>query len=256
MAALPVYTDDVRYTSALTQLPLRSVPARDPRDALVVISGAPGWGARAVSAAAAGAVGLVIADPGMEPAEVGALSDIATRLPLALARPRLRHDEVAALSAAVATTPRAIRVHCSAPGEDLPGMLCDAIGWTRALSRAALTVRASWTRRGRGLVHLATDAPTVSADIVLAPAAVGGLRVLTLDDDRAEVVVRADGATSASITTAAGTRWLPERLELAERAALRRALEAVAAGVVLPDLDQWRHDARLASLIVRRTGRD
>jgi hypothetical protein len=78
------------------------------------------------------------------------------------------------------------------------------------------------------------------------------LRVQALGETTTELEIDEPlGRTELATSTARGRLVAPPRFERPERQALRRAIEVAGHGTPVPDLEQLRHDAEAAELILR-----
>ncbi len=106
--------------------------------AIVVVDGATRWWDAAALAVEAGAAAVLVAEPREVPLEpVAGLAELAARsgVPILVHRARLRDDLVAlAIAQRAGAAPRVVVAECRAAQRDLPAMVRDAVGWTRALA--------------------------------------------------------------------------------------------------------------------------
>lgn len=243
-----VITDDPAFGAALAELP-RSAAAGG------AVEGAAGGavqGAVVVHAGGGplpgtllGAVGLVLASPGMRVPD--ALPDV----PVIVHRARLRADAVAdAVGALGGIPPRSVVVECSASADETAEVLRDAVGWARVLAggdleliRSTVTARAIAVQLRRG----GTGTP-VTVLLARRDGSPAWIRGLAVDSVRVEVLLEhATRAPRVERTDAGGRLRLPERYESSERVAVRRVLAAVAAGEHPADVRELEHDVLLAS---------
>ena len=254
-----VTTSDGHFLAAIAELPLSTRRADGAEGSIVVLSGTPGWGKAARRAEEDGALAVVVdALSTLDAEEIQAAVDVAGRLPVAVARPRLRSDVgLDALGAPGTTDPRVVSVECSAPGGEIEAALRDALGWARILARGTLRVQSSDAVAGGVTALLGSD--RAGADdgcpvTVLAAHRRTGeswLRVLATDSSRVEVTVEGPYATAAvAVAGAEGVLRSPQRFESYRRLALRAAIAAVERRELLPDASELQHDSRLAALLL------
>ncbi len=240
------------YRVAAVELPASTRLVADHARAVVVLAGVAGIAGSAGQAAAHGAEVLVLAEGTGIPLEV--LEDLraTVRIPVVVARPRLRADVTAGLGAAPDV--RAVVVEAAAAPEEATAVLRDALGWARVFSGAPLrTVALSHTGEasltlldaaGVGVTLLTTE--TRGAALVRAQT-VGAARIEVTIDDGA-------GRQRVTWTTEDGVLERPTRVEGLARLALRRAVAVAVGGPAPTDLDDLIEDARLAQAI--RAARD
>ena len=264
-AVVPVVTSLAAYRVAVAALPSRArleggaIGPADAEDAamvsgaIVVVDGLADWWDTAATAVDEGALAVLVADPREVPAEAAAL--LGSTTPIVVHRPRLRDDLVGQAVAARDGSPSRIVV-AEARGStvDLEPIVRDAVGWVRALGDARVEVaQAAATPRGGTALLRGRDDGRVVGSLVIAASHPKGelLRVRALGETATEVEIdEAMGRREVATSTAAGRMVAPTRYEDGERAAVRRALDAVASGTTrLPDLEDLVHDARAAATI-------
>lgn len=248
-ARIPVVASLPEYRVAVAGLPMRAQAATGRAGAIVVVDGAGAWWDAAAEAVADGARAVLVAEPdrvppvGVDP--LAAESDA----PVLVHRSRLRHDLVArVVDARDGAMPRVIVAECRADAADLPSLVRDAVGWIRVLSGGPPEVVAAG---GAVLLRPAgTGAPIAS--LLATPTAAGGsvLRVRALGEVTTELEIDDPlGRRGVSTSTTGGRMVAPALHESGPRAALRRAIDVLAAGESPHDLADLRHDARVASAI-------
>lgn len=237
--------------------------------AIVVVAGSSGWAVRALAAARAGAVGVVVDDPqAADDADIALLQDSVGRVPVVLHRPRLRADVVA--DAARPTAPRHVTAEVAAEAAEFAGAVRDAIGWLRVLTPGELVLSVTAGTASGGVLALLEGAlpegalpegalreeaergraATLTATIM---SGAGGARIRAhaIGEERVEVVVdAATGAFSVDVATASGVLQVPRRHESPERIAVRRAIDAVSAPGTVDDLRAFRHDVARAAQVL------
>lgn len=248
-SAVRVVTGLPRYAAAVAELAPRARLVREARGAVVVVDGARRWWLDAAEAASAGAVGVVVAEPRLAPPADG-LEDV--RIPLVIARRRLRADVGA--QARPARAPRLIVADADGPAHGLATWLRDVVGWCRVV--AGGPVRIDRAARSAGALLAAGSTPAgVPVSITVTTRDVGAAAACALvgiGEERTEVTWdEAAGSIDVARVDAGGRHTAVPSRESAERLALRRALEAVAAGSAPDDLRDLRDDARAVDDVLR-----
>jgi hypothetical protein len=246
------------YVVAVAGLPRSVERVDDAAGAIVVVDGATAWWDAAALAVEAGAAMVLVAEPGEVPLErVGALVDLAARsgVPILVHRARLREDLVAvAIAQRGGVAPRVTVAECRAATHDLPAMVRDAVGWTRALAGGGLVVAAAAVGRhaGTALLRARGDGHVVGSLLVAVTSPEGAvLRVQALGEATTELEIDAPlGRTELATSTVDGRLVAPARYEAGERAALRRAVDTLVRGLPSPDLERLLHDAEAASAVL------
>lgn len=241
-----------RYAEALAELPLRTRAGEREAGAIVVVPGDEGWVEVGLSAAAAGAIALVIADPSFgTSADLRRIAEIAG-IPVIVERPLLRPDVAADAVAARsgfgdAISPRILVADAGASIAGLPAVARDAIGWLRMLAGEELLVVAS----DAGLALLETRLGTAATLTVVANerASAGRIRIQVLGEVLTEVELEGMAARVVS-ASATGRLITPTRFESSERLAIRRAIEATEGGKQPDDLGGLLADTELVERIM------
>lgn len=248
-----VYGATAGYRAAVAGLPLRARSVGDAPGAIAIVSGSRGWPERSAVAVDAGSVAIVVADPvSADDAGIAALVAQADRVPIVLDRPRIRADVGA--DAVASANPRSVTADVAAMSSELDAVVRDAVGWLRMLTGGRLVLRAG-ERSAHGLLALLEE-PISGVSATLAASVQTGragarLRAHAVGETRVEVDIDAAvGICAVDISTAQGTLRVPRRRESHERLALRRAIAALEAGRGVPDVDDFRHDAILAALVL------
>jgi hypothetical protein len=254
---VPVITDLPGYRVAVAGLPLRAEHAKDPDGAIVVVDGRVAWWDAAAGAVDAGASAVIVAEPCEVPLEAVDALAAQRRVPIIVQRSRLREDLVAmAVEHRDGARPRVIVAECRATAVDLSAMIRDAVGWMRALAGAELDVATSSVGPlgGTALIR-ARHGGSVVGSMILAVTRPEGtlLRLQALGETTTEVELDDPaGRSELATSTIRGRLVAPARFEAAERAALRRAIDAIAPGRLSSDLADLRHDAGAASGIAEQ----
>jgi hypothetical protein len=234
------------FRDAIAELPAAAAASVSPHGAIAVVSGGAGWPAETTRVIADGAIAVVVSEPAV--VEPGALAALVAqvRVPLVIARHRLRAD-VAAEAASRAAGRLGTVVEASAGLAQHPLVLQDAIGWGRTLAGGRLALVAA--ARTATAVSALFDHQGLPVTLQVSRARTGTpvIRALTLGPARVAVTVD-EGALAQRVesVTADGALGLPTRWEAAPRVALRRAIASLAGGERPDDLDDLVHDARLA----------
>ena len=256
-ARIPVVAELPDYAVAVAGLPLSTERVDRAAGAIVVVDGATRWWDAAALAVEAGAAALLVAEPREVPLEpVARLAELAARseVPVFVHRERLRDDLLAvAIEHRAGVVPRLVVAECRAAARDLPAMVRDAVGWTRALAEEPLVVAAAsfGPASGTALLRARADGRVVGSMIVATTVEATVLRVQALGETTTELEIDAPlGRTELATSTVAGRLVAPARFEAGERAALRRAVEAVAQGLRRSDLDDLLHDAEAATAVL------
>ncbi len=261
-ARVPVVADLRDYAVAVAGLPLSTERVDRGAGAIVVVDGATRWWDAATLAVEARAAAVLVAEPRDVPFESGArLAELAAQsgVPILVHRARLREDLVAmALEQRAGLVPRVVVAECRATAGDLPAMVRDAVGWTRALAGEPLTVAAASFGRASGTALLRARAGgRVVGSLILGTTIVEAtvLRVQALGETSTELEIDEPlGRTELATSTVVGRLVAPARFEAGERAALRRAVEAVTQGLASADLEDLLHDAEAATAALDPTG--
>lgn len=230
-----IRTAEGPYAAAVAELPLSAHRSSDPAGAIVVLEARSGWGDQFAAVAAQGARGIVVRDP-----QASGSDDLATAitaapgLPVVVDRPLLRCDLVDDVRRGGTRAPALVQVECSGSGADFATVARDALGWARVLAGGPLVLVSSQST-SRGFSALLTWA----GDDVAAPVPVAVLatrragtapwiRAIALGAERTEVTIDvARGSAVVERASEAGRVIHPTRWESAERAVLRRALDAL-----------------------------
>jgi hypothetical protein len=237
------------FEAGVAGLPRSAATTNDPLGAIVVVDGGDRWWDAATDAVDGGARAVIVADPVDAPVE--AIDALATRarIPVLVHRSRLRHDLVSqALEARDGAAPRVLVAECRAEPADLPALVRDAIGWMRALTGAPMEVAATG---GAALLRASEGGLPVGSLIATATTAGGPvLRIRALGETTTELEFdESFGRHELSTSTARGRMVSPALHESAARAALRRAIDVVAADGAaahparLVELEELRGDA-------------
>lgn len=252
---VPVITDLPAYRVAVAGLPLRAEHAEAPGGAIVVVDGRAAWWDAAARAVGVGASAVIVAEPREVPLQ--AVGELAAqgRVPVIVQRSRLREDLVAmAVEHRDGARPRVIVAECRATAVELPAMIRDAVGWMRALAGAEFDVATSSVGPlgGTALIRARDGARVVGSMILTVTRPEGTLlRVQALGETTTEVELDDPaGRSELATSTIRGRLVAPARFEAAERAALRRAIDAVVPGDPSSDLADLLHDVGAASVIV------
>lgn len=248
-ARLPVVASLPEYRVAVAGLPMRAEAATGRAGAIVVVDGAGAWWDAAAEAVADGARAVLVGEPDhVPPGAVGALAD-GSDAPVFVHRARLRHDLVGrVLDARDGARPRVIVAECRADAADLPSLVRDAVGWIRVLGGGLPEVVAAG---GAALLRPAGMADPVGSLLATATTAGGPvLRIRAMGEVTTELEIDDPlGKREVSTSAGGGRMVLPALHESGARAALRRAIDVLAAGESCQDLADLRHDARVASTI-------
>lgn len=249
------------YVAAVAELPLSAALTGDVSGAVAVVPGSGDWWQGLLAARAAGAVAVVIADPGQLPRGGPEANPWPGGIPVIVDRPRLRPDAVAdAVRARRGSPARIITVECGSPGAGLDAVIRDGLGWARFLGGGPLTLRSS-TATAHGRIALldsggtsGASTPTTLLATTTAAAGLGAggslLQVLALGEVRTEVTVdQPAGLARLETSTEEGVLKAPERFESSARLALRRAVEACSAGEPVSDLDELLEDGLLIAAL-------
>lgn len=244
-----VLTRDPAFLAAVAELPLATHLADGPRGAIVVLTGER-LVEQALRAQDDGAVALVVSDAGpLRTADLEALH-AGVRIPVVIARARVRPDVAGALGAASVAV-RTVVVEAFATADERIGTTRDAVAWARLLAGGDLrSVAVEITPTGAlGLFERAALPVTVLFSVARTGASV--IRAHTLGHERAEVTID-DGALVQRVerTSADGTTIAPQRFETLHRLTLRRALAALDGQAEPTDLADILHDARSTDALV------
>lgn len=265
--AVGVNTADGSYAFAAAELPLSAQRTAAAAGSIVVISGDRGWLERAQLAEESGAMGVIVDDPWSARADdLARGAEIANRIPVVIARPRVRADIAEDALRTVADpagmplegSPRLVAGECAASALAYDGMLRDAIGWTRILAGGRLTVCAAATVGDsitalleRGAAPGSSPPMPVTLLATRREAAPTWLRARTVGAVQTEIVVYGPlHAADIEFATSMGRSRPPRRFESYERLALRRGIAAVSARETVGDLADLIHDAELAERIL------
>lgn len=252
---IPVVAELAAYRVAVAGLPLRAEPAAGTAGSIVVVDGAIRWWDAAVRALDAGAAAIVVAEPREVPVdEVVALADRAAHAgaPVVVHRARLREDLVGlAVEHREGVAPRIVVAECRATAADLPSMVRDAVGWMRALAATALVVASASADGGTAVLRSRSDGRPVGSMLSAVTRPEGSLlRVQALGETTTELEIDDPmGRRELATSTARGRLVAPGRFEAGERAAFRRALDAVVEQRMPAELAALLHDAHAASAI-------
>ena len=220
---------------AVAGLPHRAERVGRAAGAIVVVDGSTEWWDAASLAVDAGAVAVLVAEPRAVPfASVARLADRADArgVPILVHRAALRADLVdLAIAQRAGAAPRVTVAECRATDDDLPAMVRDAVGWTRALAGVPLVVAAAGGGRdaATALLRAAGDGRVVGSVLVS----------VTSPGERCCGCRRSGGHLRTRDRRAArphraghehrrGAPGGPARLESGERASVRRAVDTVA----------------------------
>lgn len=238
--------------------PIDSVPLAARRvegidGSLVIVEGSPGWPQRSLAAVHAGAAALLITSPvADDDEEIAALEVVSARMPVVLDRPWLRADVVA--DAAPPEAARHVAVDAAASASELEGVVRDAIGWLRVFFGGEVSLRAA-AALPHGLLALFEEQVSGRSAALTASALIGRggarLRAHAIGETRVEVEIdAATGARSVEVATSDGSMRRSRRHEAPERLALRRAVDAMVAGVCPDDLRGFRRDSAYAAEVL------
>lgn len=230
------------YRAAVAELPLNASLGTDPEGAVLVVPDL----AAVRRAIERGAAAVVVADVARATSkEAEGLA--ASRVPIVLARPRLRAD-VADSVRAPADPPRHIVADVVAAPRARTAAVADAVGWIRILAGGAPKARAADPTGvavidgPRGEAIALTVAASADREARFRVEALGTARVMiAADDTRRDVDV--------TTTTFSGALRAPRRWETPERLALRRALDALG-GEHVRDLADLAADLRVTEAIL------
>ena len=260
-ARVPIVATLAEYHVAIAGLPLRAQLATGATGAVVVVDGAGRWWDAAERAIHAGAAAIVVAEPRDVPLdEVAGLAVLTTEagVPIVVHRCRIREDVVAlAVAHREDVAPRIVVAECRATTADLAATVRDAVGWVRALADTDLVV-ASPSRSpspsddgGTALLRSSTDGRVVGSLLSAVTRTEGALlRVQALGETTTEFELDEPvGRCELSTSTVHGRLVAPVPFEAGERAALRRALDAVVERRSPGELAALLHDAHAASAI-------
>lgn len=248
-----VYTGIFEYRVAVAELPRSARLASSSRGAIVVVPGDRRWANRVGDAFDAGAVAVVVANPGFVGVDdCDAVSDVAQGRPVIIDRPLLRVD-LAATAAEHGTSPSYVAVDVAAAAGHVRALHV-AAGWMRVLAggvcdvqrvdRSAAAVLLLGQREGSAI-------PTVLTATTLAGADEGlWLRGVATAASRVEVEVdAAHGSAAVTVASQRGELRVPRRFESSERLSLRRAIDALASGSPVSDVTELRQDAAVAAAV-------
>lgn len=266
---LAVSAGSQSYAVAAAELP-RSVRVSDsPLGAIVTLVGEGRWDLGVEKACAAGAAAVIVDSPaaGSAGLDLDLVVELSSRMPVVLARPRLRSDVASDALAARGLAPEAraaeglggparISIDCVASTAGYGSILCDAVGWARTLAGVPLEI-ASAGDTGQSLTALllsdsraGASSPAVTILAARRENGIEWLRAEVVGATRTEVVVQGRmHSAEVERADAEGRLRLPTRFESSERLALRRAIAAVRNGSLPADADQLRSDARVASAL-------
>ncbi|MGR0219988.1 hypothetical protein [Agromyces sp. ZXT2-6] len=244
------------FRAAVAGLPRSAEAVAAPNGAVVVVDGRGTWWEAAEQAVDHGAGAVLVADPSRAPLEEIDAMTARAGAPVLVHRSRLRHDLVTrALDARQGVTPRVVVAECRAEPADLLELARDAVGWIRLLLGGPLEIAAAGGAallRTPGRAHpVGTLLPTVTT--------AGGpvLRVRALGETTTELEIDDPlGRRELSTITASGRTIAPTLYESAARAALRRAIDILAAGGAVGDLTDLAQDVRLAADVMPASARD
>jgi hypothetical protein len=252
-ARVPVVAPLADYRAAVAGLPIHAAAADAMAGSIVVVDGAIRWWDAATRAVDAGAVAVLVAEPRDVPLD--AVRDLAAgaAVPILVHRARLRADLVAqALEHRDGLAPRVVVAECRVPAVRLVPMVRDAIGWMRSLTAVPLAVASASASSdgGSALLRSRDDGRIVGSLIAAATRPEGEyLRVQALGETTTELELDDPaGRSELATSTSRGRLVAPTRYEARERAALRRAIDAV--GNAAPsDLAALVHDEEAVAAI-------
>jgi len=257
-ARIAVVAELPEYAVAVAGLPERTERVDLVSGAIVVVDGATRWWDAATVAVEERAAAVLVAEPHDTPLErVDRLAELARRsgVPILVHRARLREDLVAmAVEQRAGSASRVVVAECRAAPRDLPATVRDAVGWTRALAdeRLAGAAASFGPASGTALLRARAGGRVVGSMIVgttIGEATV--LRVQALGEATTELEIDAPlGRTELATSTVRGRLVAPPRFEAGERAAMRRAVEAVVKGLPAADLDDLMHDVGAATAVL------
>lgn len=248
-ARFPIVASLPEYRVAIAGLPMRAQAATGRAGAIVVVDGVGAWWDAAAEAVADGARAVLVDEPGHVPPDVVDSLAEGSDSPVLVHRSRLRYDLVArVVDARDGAMPRVIVAECRADSADLPSLVRDAVGWIRVLGGGLPEVVAAG---GAVLLRPAGMADPVASLLATATAAGGPvLRIRAMGEVTTELEIDDPlGRREVSTSTTGGRMVAPALHESGARAALRRAIDVLAAGESPHDLADLRHDARMASAI-------
>ncbi|MET1086116.1 MAG: hypothetical protein ABWY04_03185 [Arthrobacter sp.] len=249
-----VVTQMPSYIAAAAELQVSAAVTTVVSGAVVVVPGSTDWWQGMHAARAGGALAVVIADPWVLPRDVLEVDPWPGGIPVIVERPRLRPDVVAdALRARGSSPARIITVECAAPAAGFVAAIRDGFGWARSFVQESLTLRAGSATSQCRIALLDSDGfgggpvpVTVAATVAAGGGAEGLLQVLALGEVRSEVTLdQPAGLTRVETSSGDGAVRSPQRYESSARLALRRAVEACAAGGEVSDLDELLEDMTL-----------
>ncbi|WP_156761533.1 hypothetical protein [Microbacterium karelineae] len=235
MSVIGVTAETRAHGVAIAELPASARRVAAPAGAIVMIDGGGDWWIRA--ARTAGAVAVVVTEPG--PAPAGAVRTLAGTLgvPVVVSRHRLRRAWVDALRGRLGGAPVAFVVEALAAEGDAQAVVRDAAGWLRELGTGSLRVTSS--ARAASGISASGSAGESAASILLTAAEQRAplLDIVGIAPVRAELRLdEAAGAARIAVVDDGGVWTAPEALETPEREALRAAIDAVRAGSGRNDL--------------------
>ncbi|SIT67383.1 hypothetical protein [Microbacterium sp. RU33B] len=246
--SVAILTRQPDFLAAVAELPLAARVADGPRGAVVVLTGE-----RVVEKAQRaqddGAAALVVSDAAaLRTVDLEALH-AGVRIPLVIARPRVRPDIANALGAASAAV-RAVVVEASATADERIGTTRDAVAWARLIAGGDLRWVAGEAGPTGSLALFERAAVPVTVLISVSRTGSSVIRAHTLGHERVEVTID-DGALVQRVerTSADGTTIAPQRFETLHRLTLRRALAAAEGQAQPTDLVDEVHDARYADVL-------
>src|SRR5262245_50816728 len=127
---IAVHTALAEYAVALAELPLSAEASPTPAGAVVVVDGRGHWLGASVAAMDAGAIAVVVSNPGVaDPRDVDLLASRAEAagIPLLVERTLLRTDAAAAVAESLGAASAAVVAECHAPEAARGGALRDAV---------------------------------------------------------------------------------------------------------------------------------
>lgn len=254
-----VVTELAGYRVAVAGLPIHAESAADPAGAIVVVDGAARWWDAAARAIDAGASAVLVDEPREVPLDaIARLADLASdaAAPIVVHRSRLRSDLVdLAVEHREGATPRVVVAECRATADGLAATVRDAVGWMRALAGTELTVASASSSAdvGTALFRSRADDRVVGSMLSAVTHPEGALlRVQALGETTTEVEIDEPvGRCELSTSTVRGRLIAPSGFEAGDRAALRRAIDAVVEGRSPSELADLLHDAAAASASLR-----
>lgn len=257
-ARVPVVAELRDYVVAVASLPRSTMRVDGVAGAIAIVDGSTPWWDAATLAVASGAAAVLVAEPRGVPLEpVGELAEFAARsgVPIVVHRARLRDDLVAlAITQRGGAALRVVVAECRAAQRDLPAVVRDAVGWTRALAGERLVVASAsfGPSAGTALLRARADGRVIGSLIMAATSPEGAvLRVQALGEATTELEIDTSlGRAELATSTIDGRLVAPSRFEAGERAALRRAVASLGSGAPSLDIGHLLHDAEGAAAVL------